>query len=123
VLTLGVATPLLAAALAAISFFGAALGRCLLWTAAFFWPPPRCHLLLVAALTGRRHLGLPVCHPSPGRRSSGPPPPQVIAINLLSPAVTMATDTDTATLWTQLEAIIKEAEDAEEKAAAARSRV
>jgi hypothetical protein len=35
----------------------------------------------------------------------------------------MATDTDTATLWTQLEAIIKEAEDAEEKAAAARSRV
>jgi hypothetical protein len=44
----------------------------------------------------------------------------VTAVGLLPSAITMTTDPDAAALWTQLEAIVKEDEGAEEKAVAAR---
>jgi hypothetical protein len=48
------------------------------------------------------------------------PTPLVTAVGLLPSAITMTTDPDAAALWTQLEAIVKEDEGAEEKAVAAR---
>jgi hypothetical protein len=47
----------------------------------------------------------------------------VTAAGLLPSAVTMLDDVDAVALRTQLEAIVKEAEDAEEKAATVRRRV
>jgi hypothetical protein len=85
--------------------------------------------MIIRACVNPRGCGNPPGHrplrppPPLAAALSRAPPPLVTVVGLLPPAVTMTADIDAAALWTQLEAIVKEAEDTEEKAAAACRRV